>query len=36
MTQQSHFNPLQSPQPDKVRLKRAVQSVHDGLSIRRV
>ena len=32
MTQRSY---LQSHQPDKVRLRRAVQSVHDGLSIRR-
>ena len=35
MARQSDFIPLQSGQPDKVKLKRAVQSVHDGLSIRR-
>ena len=35
MAQQSDFIPLQSTQPDKDRLKRAVQSVYNGLSIRR-
>ena len=35
MAQQSNFIPLQSTKPDKDKLKRAVQSVHDGLSIGR-